>query len=263
MKKVWIKTGAVVLLAVCLSLIITHIAMILSTGRASSVGYIIATIVPLLVATPVTFYIERQRKILADAHLELQRTNSQLQKVLAKTEYAARHDYLTGLMNREHFLTALGQCRRKSDQGAVLVLDVDHFKNVNDTYGHLVGDKALQAIVAAIVGSVRERDFVGRMGGEEFAIFLPGVGLDQVTMVAERIRASVENVRFEAADGMVHPLTLSVGGALSTGSETAIDLIHIADARMYQAKRAGRNRVVIYESNATPANVSGENSAAA
>ena len=126
---------------------------------------------------------------LSAAHAELAETHRRL------AEKASR-DPMTGFLNRESFFAVLDGSRRKSDRGALLLIDADHFKRINDGFGHLVGDEALLAIAAAIGRGIRGGDTIGRIGGEEFAAFLPGADDGDAARVAERIRREVEAIRF-------------------------------------------------------------------
>jgi diguanylate cyclase (GGDEF)-like protein len=175
--------------------------------------------------------------------------------LVRQLEEAADLDGKTGLLNAAgwhvHATRALRRSERAAVQATVLVLDIDHFKDVNDRHGHLVGDQVLTAVAAAVKDEVREEDLVGRFGGEEFVVLL--VGLDGGTdpraarMVAERIRKRIAGLRVPVVDGAsfeVQGLTVSIGGATfpADGSEL-VDLIQGADTAMYAAKRAGRNTV--------------------
>ena len=158
-------------------------------------------------------------------------------------------DALTGLPNRRHFLSLaeheLARVGRSGLQLTVLMIDVDHFKKVNDTYGHAVGDIALRTIADALQRSVRTIDVVGRLGGEEFVAVLPETGEESAAHVAERLRADVADQRV-AVDEMQHfSMTVSIGGAKLIPGETLTQLLSRADQLLYQAKAAGRNRVVI------------------
>jgi len=129
-------------------------------------------------------------------------------------------------------------------EGALLVIDVDHFKNVNDSYGHDTGDEALRLIAATIRNSVRDVDIVGRLGGEEFGVFLPGLSRDLTAGIAERIRLAIHETAF-APEGKPHRLSVSIGGVTLLQEASFTDLYRIADQHLYAAKNDGRDRVDI------------------
>ena len=191
-------------------------------------------IIPLLIAPPFFFYLLSKLRQLAIAHDQL--------RVVAST------DGLTSCLNRVAFTTLVDAYlervdrRERRGQGALLVMDVDHFKNVNDIYGHDAGDEALKLIVQSIRSTLREVDLVGRMGGEEFSVFLPGILPDQAVVVAERIRETVKAANFRPA-GALHKLSISIGGVTFFRSTSFAELFKFADKRLYDAKRNGRNRV--------------------
>jgi diguanylate cyclase (GGDEF)-like protein len=175
-------------------------------------------------------------------------------------EREASTDGKTGLLNAAgwhvHADRALRRSERADAQATVLVLDVDHFKEVNDRYGHLVGDEVLSAVAAEIEAEVREEDLVGRFGGEEFVVLLVGLDGDHdpvaARAVAERIRNRIAELEVPVRIGrsertvVVDKLTVSIGGATfpADGSEL-LQLVEGADTAMYAAKRAGRNRIRI------------------
>jgi diguanylate cyclase (GGDEF)-like protein len=131
----------------------------------------------------------------------------------------------------------------------MLMIDIDHFKRVNDTFGHAVGDAVLQAVAASIASAVRAEDTPARVGGEEFAVLLRRATVDQACDVALRIREAVAVID-TAAIGVTdaRPVSVSVGVAVgSTAGETVADLVHRADDALYAAKRRGRDRVVVDE----------------
>jgi len=160
--------------------------------------------------------------------------------------FQATRDALTGIYNRGAALKRLEEeldrARRENKPLSVLMMDIDHFKKINDTYGHLVGDTVLKEMVRRIQGVLRSYDVVGRFGGEEFVVILPNADGDIAGRVAERIRAAVS--AHPVTDGGVSvSVTLSAGVAAS-GTTLAVDaLIQAADEALYQAKRTGRNRV--------------------
>jgi len=165
-------------------------------------------------------------------------------------EELATIDSMTGLYNRRHFWTLAtaewSRFQRYYRPLSVLMIDVDHFKAVNDRYGHAVGDEALVAVADACREGKRSSDIVGRLGGEEFAMLLPETDLDQAKIVAERVRQRVAAGALQA-HGVHFNVTVSVGFAAATASMSGFGaLLHAADQALYQAKAEGRNRTVAW-----------------
>jgi diguanylate cyclase (GGDEF)-like protein len=165
-------------------------------------------------------------------------------------ERLATTDPLTGLYNRRHLLGSLdaewSRFQRYYRSVSVLMLDIDHFKSVNDRYGHAVGDEAIKAVAAACLDGKRKSDVVGRFGGEEFAILLPETSLSRARIVAERIRKRVMSSRI-VANQVQFGVTVSIGIAEASVSMSGIDaLMSAADHALYQAKAEGRNRCVAW-----------------
>lgn len=161
--------------------------------------------------------------------------------------FQATHDVLTGIWNRRAVLDLLHReierASRFHASVGVLMLDLDHFKKINDTYGHLTGDAVLREIAQRISQVVRSYDFVGRYGGEEFLVLLPGCDKDQAEQSGERIRLAV-NASPVLAAGSEVSATVSIGAtATEGGGET--EVLAIADTALYQAKSTGRNRTVV------------------
>jgi diguanylate cyclase (GGDEF)-like protein len=161
---------------------------------------------------------------------------------------AAMTDYMTGLYNRRGFLEVahklIAAQKRKGESVTVLMFDLDHFKSINDRFGHDVGDDALRTFAATASGSMRGDDIIGRLGGEEFAAILPGKA-DTATMVAERVRAAFE-IAGITISGHCMNATVSIGAADSLAEVANITaLLTRADQALYQAKSSGRNCVVI------------------
>lgn len=169
-----------------------------------------------------------------------------------RLQHLASTDPLTGLTNRRSFMQALNGLlhspgRQSSEPaGVVLMLDIDHFKDVNDTYGHVDGDQVLKSLAAIFKDQVREHDLVARLGGEEFAIILPGVDASGGARIAERIRDAVQQSIIATPHAALR-VTVSIGGAVATGSDPETVLRH-SDQALYRAKQAGRNRVCILDS---------------
>ncbi len=167
---------------------------------------------------------------------------------MAELEELASKDSLTGTSNRRHFMhlatLELDHARRMGRSFALLALDIDHFKHINDTWGHAAGDEALKAFTNACRQGLREYDILGRVGGEEFAVALPNTGLDGAKVIAERLRAAVEELVIRPARGDLFDLTVSIGIAvLAEDDSTVTGLLDRADKALYMAKNAGRNRV--------------------
>jgi len=172
----------------------------------------------------------------------------QEQLILAREQLRAEaaHDSLTGLWNRAAILEILhrelARSEREKTPVAAIVADLDHFKKINDTYGHLAGDAVLREVTRRIAGSMRPYDAVGRYGGEEFLIVAPGCDPATAFKVAERLRDCVSRQPVDIFDG-AFPVTLSAGVAASCEAKEAEELVRMADAALYRAKTGGRNRV--------------------
>lgn len=161
-------------------------------------------------------------------------------------EHAALTDGLTGMQNRRYFDDALKEYleefRRVGKPVGLMVIDLDHFKNINDTHGHNVGDEVLRAVADCLKDMTRYHDVVARLGGEEFAIVAPNMEMDMLVRFAERIRRALAGM--VVVSGKVRlKVTASVGLAVWDGVESADDFYRRADTHLYEAKKKGRNRV--------------------
>lgn len=165
-------------------------------------------------------------------------------------ERQASQDYLTGLFNRRHFLeqgqVEFARMLRYGEALSVFMLDVDHFKNINDTHGHKAGDMVLQKLSDLLRLTLRTVDIIGRFGGEEFAVLLPETDLKVATEVAERLREIIARTGAELEDGRQLRFTVSIGVATLKDRHTSLDmLLNQADKALYQAKATGRDRVCV------------------
>jgi diguanylate cyclase (GGDEF)-like protein len=167
-------------------------------------------------------------------------------RLVARLRRASRHDALTGLLNRraaeEAVAAEIGRARRLGESFSVLMIDVDHFKAVNDQGGHAAGDRVLQHLGAVFGTLLRDIDQAGRWGGEEFLVMLPGTPRAEAAALAERLRERVQALPAMWDDRPL-ALTLSIGVAQWRGGEAVEALVARADAALYRAKQAGRNRV--------------------
>jgi len=169
---------------------------------------------------------------------------SELNSKILELERMVVTDSLTGLFNHKYIIERLGsevaESRRYDKDVSVIMFDLDHFKRVNDVYGHMVGDEVLERISRVIQEKTRETDIAGRYGGEEFMVILPSVGLEGGIAFAEKIRKEMESIKWEY-DGLV--TTISSGVAQYELGQSIPELIVRADGMLYKAKDNGRNRV--------------------
>jgi diguanylate cyclase (GGDEF)-like protein len=186
------------------------------------------------------------------SRLALKERNEQLEAMLQRVEAMAMTDPLTGLYNRRRFGDVLNRefaiTNRYKNQLSCIMMDLDHFKRINDLYGHQEGDQVLQQVGRVIAANVREVDIPARYGGEEFAMLLPHTSKHDAVVVADRIAELVRNLRFHFGEDAVR-LTASFGIAsrLDVVSNRSSSLVEAADEALYQAKREGRDRVILYD----------------
>ncbi len=212
-------------------------------GRAEAVS---------LVVRDVTERKRQERKLLrlnADLESALARLDAKQRQLMAlneKLEVQATTDHLTGLKNRMVFHNSLTEmiavAERQQTPLSLLMVDIDHFKRVNDTFGHLEGDRVLRSIANALEGHVRNQDVVGRFGGEEFVVLLPNTTLEDALTLAESIRRTCANLA-----GLATAVTVSIGAAQYRPGEPATTFLDRADAALYRAKGEGRDRVATME----------------
>jgi len=169
-------------------------------------------------------------------------------KLLDKLEQESTIDFLTGLNNVRQFDNTLNQSflnvKNKNERLSILIIDIDFFKKVNDTYGHLAGDSVLQQLGMVLSTFSRSFDIVSRIGGEEFSVILPDCPSEQAIEVAERLRVAVETYKFIISDEIKINISISIGAATYPDNvEDLEELIKQADTALYSAKRTGRNKV--------------------
>lgn len=188
-------------------------------------AFIPAVIIPLCVSLPVSLYLVRLRR--------------RIEALNRKLIQLARHDQLTGLLNRAAFAADVAAT---GEGGALILIDVDQFKAINDQLGHLAGDFAIRELARQIAGALPAGAMAGRLGGDEFCVFLPGLGLDAGLAAADALRINIAEVEF-SHEGRIIDLTISAGVS-SLMAEDTLDLaVRSADRALYHAKDAGRNLV--------------------
>lgn len=245
MYQILFKATLVTVLVVALSQIFSFSIRYASGQPFTAFVFLMNSIMPVLTGFPISVYIFIQ-------NAKLKKTTDELTEANRLLQIRANTDSMTGLLNRNAFLEQVRQHKKNCTQAALLVIDADNFKNINDVYGHYAGDKALNAIVGALQTNLRSQDIIGRIGGEEFAIFLCDTTTDTAQAIAEQLRLAVESIRFSPVQGQSYPLTISTGIAIASGYTTS-QLIRMADQSLYQAKANGRNQVVLNQESLTPA----------
>jgi diguanylate cyclase (GGDEF)-like protein len=176
--------------------------------------------------------------------------NAERRRRIEQLERLARHDSLTDALTRSTFMeegtSLVSQLGQEQAAVAVMVLDADDFKQINDLHGHPSGDRVLVAVAAAIRTAIRQGDLFGRIGGEEFALVLPRVARREAQAVAERMRKAVANLAVVLESGSLQRITVSIGVAFDASSRAGLsEMVSLADRAMYEAKRAGRDQVVV------------------
>lgn len=233
-----LKATVVTALVVALSQIFSFSIRLASGQPFTAFVFLMNSIMPVLTGFPISLYIFIQ-------NAKLKKTTDELTEANRLLQIRADTDSMTGLLNRNAFLGTIKQLNKSSRLSALLVIDADNFKKINDIYGHQAGDKALTAIVDALRFPLRQCDIIGRIGGEEFAVFLPNTDINPALKIAEQLRCAVESIEFHPAEEQDYQLSISIGLAFSAGAHTTSQLMRMADQSLYQAKANGRNQIVI------------------
>ncbi len=250
-KNTWIKSAVATVASVLVSVSIVLALVPLLGGHPDGPGFWMSMLCPLVIGGPASLWqfhqkdvILRQRDELARMHIELEDMHGELRRLHEDLRFKARRDALTGGLNREALFAALA-LRAPGHRGpaALLVADADHFKRINDAFGHLVGDEALRRIASCIAEATTGADVWGRIGGEEFVVFLHPADATRARAVADTIRRAVAAVDLVAAGSRV-PVSVSIGVASVVDAFDPVDLFRRADEYLYQAKDGGRDRIV-------------------
>lgn len=189
-------------------------------------GGSIAFIIPLLIAPPCAYL---ALSIMHMLHHTIEKVDSQI-----------RFDALTGTLNRSHFLD---QVRDSKNSGGLMIVDADHFKRVNDTRGHAAGDEVLRILANCLAQTVAAQGMVGRLGGEEFGVYLPQHSEKEIRQMGEKLCESVRSMRM-IVEGKPLSITISIGGAMWDANSTIGNALKVADEQLYFAKEQGRDRAL-------------------
>lgn len=238
------KSTLLTLAVIAVSQVVSFSSRMASGQEFTPFLFMMNCLLPAATAFPVAFMVLwMQRRsalayaLLEEAHLDLATTHAELAN-------KSRYDGLTGLFNREALFAELTSIQLEVTPGALLMIDADNFKQVNDRFGHAEGDVALRLIANSLSDAAGYRSIVGRLGGEEFCIFVPDVTGEEAMLACEHIRETVAAIRFFPAFNLRHGLSVSVGVAVTgIGFGLQQSLKH-ADASLYSAKEMGRNTVV-------------------
>ncbi len=207
----------------------------------------IAIIAPWMISFPLAWYMANHRLRLVEMAERLREAREQLSDVNKQLVRKANYDGMTNLPNREWFFDRLDEVRKDRDNNILMIIDVDHFKHINDSFGHPIGDKALILLSNVFRKILRKDDLVGRIGGEEFGVFLPDTSEAEGQIIGEMIRHEVESTAFEPHQGVRHVITVSIGLTPAPTHFERPQMMRNADSALFEAKRRGRNRVLLFE----------------
>ncbi len=244
MYRILAKTLLVAVLSTLASLLISFAFVPMMGGRVAGAGLVMTIVCPIVISIPASlthFYLGEK---LRSANAALAAAKDELVGAYARLQRQAQHDALTGLLNRATFMDELDKRSRAGGHGGLLFLDIDHFKSVNDRFGHATGDEALALVGALLGGMAKENDLVGRLGGEEFAIFLDTASLECMLDHSQTIREAVAALDLRTPAGQRVPLAISIGAFHCAPRFDPVAALAASDRNLYRAKSAGRNTVV-------------------
>ena len=243
------QTAIISAIAVLLSFTLTGFFYLIFYGMDDRFwqALTMAIVIPWGISIPLGLYTSKQRFKLIKLTNRLKEAQGNLRKANKALELRANFDGMTGLLNRDSFLSQLDKLRTDQDNNVLMIVDVDHFKDINDNFGHPVGDQALNMLGRVFSKILRKNDVAGRIGGEEFGIFLPDTSAPEGQIIGEMIRHEIEKMIFEPCHNMRHVITVSIGVTDMAPHHQRSALMANADAALFAAKRRGRNQVVMFE----------------
>lgn len=244
MYKILGKTLAVAVLSMLASLLISFAFVPLMGGKVAGAGLVMTIVCPIVISIPASLVHFYRGEKLRSTNAALAAAKDELSAAYARLQHQAQRDALTGLLNRATFLAELADRSDAGMHGGLLFLDIDHFKSVNDRFGHAAGDEALARVGAVFSELALEGDLVGRLGGEEFAIFLHAASPERMLDHSQLVREAVEAIDLTAPSGQRIPLGISIGAFHCAPRFNPAEALAASDRNLYRAKSAGRNMVV-------------------
>ncbi|MGB3875968.1 MAG: GGDEF domain-containing protein [Shinella zoogloeoides] len=238
------KTLAVAALSVLASLMISFAFVPMLGGKVAGAGLVMTIACPIAISIPASMLHFWQAERLRTANTALAQARDALAAAYDRLQDQARRDALTGVLNRAAFMAGLDERNRAGAHGGLLFLDIDHFKSVNDRFGHAAGDEALARVGTVLSGLSGDGDLVGRLGGEEFAIFLHEAAPERMLDHSQAIRKAVAAIDLRTPSGIRIALGISIGAFHCAPHFDPAEALAAADRNLYRAKSAGRNTVV-------------------
>lgn len=242
--RILLKAALTGVLALTFTLMITSIFVPMMGGQLAGAGLIMTIVCPLATAIPMSalHYLNSERlRIARDEALQAQNALEQANILLRKL---AREDSLTGVLNRATFLDEFFAISKTGQSGGLLFIDLDYFKTINDTYGHATGDAALRRLGLLLKRQTTEKAFTGRLGGEEFGVFIKNPDPDFIYSYAEEMREKISSLRIIAPNNEHIRITASIGVTICETAFNPERALLEADKKMYIAKRQGRNVII-------------------
>ena len=237
MKRIFLKTIAATAASLAATLAICFIFVPLMGGEMSGAGLVMAVVCPIAVGLPASLSHFYHAEKLRQANLSLEDAYRQLHA-------QSRRDALTGVLNRTAFMAELQERSDAGIAGGLLFIDLDHFKAINDSFGHATGDEALARMGALLDRHAGEHDIVGRLGGEEFGVFLHGVCPDDMVTRSQQLREAVQRLDLRSESGLPVAMGASIGACHCMPGFSPSEALATADGNLYRAKSVGRNTVV-------------------
>lgn len=239
------KSIAAGLLSMLASLIVSFTFVPMLGGQVAGAGLIMTIVCPLVIGIPASAMHLYQSERVRRAEAATSDALARLATAYEKLRLQSRQDDLTGVLNRYAFQEELENFSRNGVTGSLVFLDLDHFKSINDRYGHATGDDVLRAIGLILAKYQGPSGIVGRLGGEEFALFQSGLKVNEMLVRCEEVRELIQRVDVRSASGARVPVSASMGAFHCSTGFDALECLKAADINLYQAKARGRNRVVV------------------